>query len=180
MGGGQSLNFGLAHLDTFAWVGGFSSAPNTKPPEQLVPDPAAATRQAEAVVAVLRQQGWLDPHQPGRACLSQGKAGAARLARGRQRPRRDALEKQLVAVLAAHFQIDQERIGQIRRVISPRSCTSTIGMAGMTSPVAAQYSVYDELSHHRIRIFHPDPLGHWRCSSRRQRRPLRRPPRRLK
>lgn len=42
MGGGQSLNFGLAHLDTFAWVGGFSSAPNTKPPAQLVPEPAAA------------------------------------------------------------------------------------------------------------------------------------------
>ncbi len=42
MGGGQSLNFGLAHLDTFAWVGGFSSAPNTKAPEQLVADPAAA------------------------------------------------------------------------------------------------------------------------------------------
>jgi enterochelin esterase-like enzyme len=45
MGGGQSLNFGLAHLDTFAWVGGFSSAPNTRPPAQLVPDPAAATGQ---------------------------------------------------------------------------------------------------------------------------------------
>jgi enterochelin esterase-like enzyme len=42
MGGGQSLNFGLAHLDTFAWLGGFSSAPNTKPPAQLVPDPNAA------------------------------------------------------------------------------------------------------------------------------------------
>jgi enterochelin esterase-like enzyme len=42
MGGGQSLNFGLAHLDTFAWVGGFSSAPNTKPPAQLLPDPEAA------------------------------------------------------------------------------------------------------------------------------------------
>jgi enterochelin esterase-like enzyme len=41
MGGGQSLNFGLTHLDTFAWVGGFSSAPNTKPPAELVPDPAA-------------------------------------------------------------------------------------------------------------------------------------------
>jgi enterochelin esterase-like enzyme len=39
MGGGQSLNFGLAHLDTFAWVGAFSAAPNTKPPVQLVPDP---------------------------------------------------------------------------------------------------------------------------------------------
>jgi enterochelin esterase-like enzyme len=42
MGGGQSLNFGLAHLDRFAWVGGFSSAPNTQPADQLVPDPAAA------------------------------------------------------------------------------------------------------------------------------------------
>src|SRR5499427_2008998 len=45
MGGGQSLNFGLGNLDTFAWVGGFSSAPNTKSPAELVPDPAAATRQ---------------------------------------------------------------------------------------------------------------------------------------
>ncbi len=42
MGGGQSLNFGLAHLDSFAWVGGFSSAPNTKPAAELVPDPAHA------------------------------------------------------------------------------------------------------------------------------------------
>jgi enterochelin esterase-like enzyme len=45
MGGGQSLNFGLGNLDTFAWVGGFSSAPNTKPPAELVPDPQAAARQ---------------------------------------------------------------------------------------------------------------------------------------
>jgi enterochelin esterase-like enzyme len=43
MGGGQSLNFGLGNLDVFAWVGGFSSAPNTNQPEELVPDPAAAT-----------------------------------------------------------------------------------------------------------------------------------------
>ena len=42
MGGGQTLNFGLAHLDRFAWIGAFSSAPNTKPPAELVPDPAAA------------------------------------------------------------------------------------------------------------------------------------------
>jgi enterochelin esterase-like enzyme len=42
MGGGQSLNFGLGNLDIFAWIGGFSSAPNTKPPEQLLPDPAVA------------------------------------------------------------------------------------------------------------------------------------------
>lgn len=42
MGGGQSLNFGLGNLDRFAWVGGFSSAPNTKTPQELVPDPEAA------------------------------------------------------------------------------------------------------------------------------------------
>src|SRR5688572_1511451 len=42
MGGGQSLNFGLGNLDKFAWVGGFSSAPNTKTPQELVPDPEAA------------------------------------------------------------------------------------------------------------------------------------------
>ena len=45
MGGGQSLNFGLTHLDKFAWVGGFSSAPNTKSPAELVPDPEAAKKQ---------------------------------------------------------------------------------------------------------------------------------------
>ncbi len=42
MGGGQALNFGLGNLDKFAWVGGFSSAPNTKTPQELLPDPEAA------------------------------------------------------------------------------------------------------------------------------------------
>lgn len=42
MGGGQSLNFGLGNLEKFAWVGGFSSAPNTKAPEELVPYPEKA------------------------------------------------------------------------------------------------------------------------------------------
>lgn len=36
MGGGQSLNFGLANTDVFGWVGGFSSAPNTRSDEQLI------------------------------------------------------------------------------------------------------------------------------------------------
>lgn len=44
MGGGQALNFGLNNLDTFAWVGGFSSAPNTRPPAELVKDRDEATR----------------------------------------------------------------------------------------------------------------------------------------
>ena len=43
MGGGKALNFGLNHLDTFAWVGAFSSAPNTKPAADLIKDPAEAT-----------------------------------------------------------------------------------------------------------------------------------------
>ncbi len=42
MGGGQALNFGLGNPSTFGWVGAFSPAPNTRKPEELVPDPAAA------------------------------------------------------------------------------------------------------------------------------------------
>jgi enterochelin esterase-like enzyme len=45
MGGGQTLNFGFAHLDRFAWLGAFSSAPNTNSPAVLVPDPAKAREQ---------------------------------------------------------------------------------------------------------------------------------------
>ncbi|MGE5191030.1 MAG: alpha/beta hydrolase, partial [Deltaproteobacteria bacterium] len=45
MGGGQSLNFGLTHLGTFAWIGGFSSAPNSRAPEELITDPARAREQ---------------------------------------------------------------------------------------------------------------------------------------
>ena len=44
MGGGQALNFGLGNLDTFAWVGGFSSAPNTKRPADLIKDHADAAK----------------------------------------------------------------------------------------------------------------------------------------
>jgi enterochelin esterase-like enzyme len=48
MGGGQSLNIGMYHIETFAYVGGFSSAPNTNkfggmsPDVEFLPDPAAA------------------------------------------------------------------------------------------------------------------------------------------
>jgi len=41
MGGGQTLNFGLTNLDTFAYLAAFSSAPNTKPAAELVLDPNA-------------------------------------------------------------------------------------------------------------------------------------------
>lgn len=41
MGGGQTLNIGLTHPETFAYLGAFSSAPNTKKNEELFPDPKA-------------------------------------------------------------------------------------------------------------------------------------------
>ena len=37
MGGGQALNFGINNIDKFAWVGGFSSAPNLQQPNVLIP-----------------------------------------------------------------------------------------------------------------------------------------------
>ncbi len=39
MGGGEALNIGLVHPEAFAYVGGFSAAPDTKSPPDLVPDP---------------------------------------------------------------------------------------------------------------------------------------------
>ncbi len=50
MGGGQTLNFGFPHLDTFAWLGAFSPAPNTRPPAEILPDPAAARKQLKLFV----------------------------------------------------------------------------------------------------------------------------------
>jgi enterochelin esterase-like enzyme/uncharacterized protein YbjQ (UPF0145 family) len=37
MGGGQGLNFGINNIDKFAWIGGFSSAPNLQQPYLLIP-----------------------------------------------------------------------------------------------------------------------------------------------
>jgi enterochelin esterase-like enzyme len=72
MGGGQTLNFGLTHLDRFAWIGGFSSAPNTKPPAELVPDPAALKRQAKLVfLSCGNKDGLIDISQRMHAYLKQ-------------------------------------------------------------------------------------------------------------
>ena len=49
MGGGQSLNFGFGNPDKFAWVGGFSSAPNTKAPQELIPDPEKIKQQLKLI-----------------------------------------------------------------------------------------------------------------------------------
>ncbi|NII29735.1 esterase family protein [Pseudoflavitalea sp. X16] len=54
MGGGQSLNIGLSHINTFAYVGGFSSAPNTNEfgglsDTKLLPDLVAAKKQLKVL-----------------------------------------------------------------------------------------------------------------------------------
>jgi len=59
MGGGQTLNFGLGHLDTFAWIGAFSSAPNTKPPAELVLDPATAKEKLKLLMITCGNQDGL-------------------------------------------------------------------------------------------------------------------------
>jgi enterochelin esterase-like enzyme len=54
MGGGQSLNIGLSHINTFAYVGGFSSAPNTNEfgglsDIKLLPDLEAAKKKLKVL-----------------------------------------------------------------------------------------------------------------------------------
>jgi len=49
MGGGQALNVGLAYLDSFAWVGAFSPAPNTKAADQLIPNLAEDSSKISAL-----------------------------------------------------------------------------------------------------------------------------------
>jgi enterochelin esterase-like enzyme len=72
MGGGQALNFGLGHLDTFAWVGGFSSAPNTRPGAELVPDPDAARHQLRLLyLSCGRKDGLFGVSQGVHAALKQ-------------------------------------------------------------------------------------------------------------
>ncbi len=59
MGGGQSLNFGLNNLNSFAWVGGFSSAPNTRPPAELIKDHAEAARKLRLLYVACGDKDFL-------------------------------------------------------------------------------------------------------------------------
>ena len=101
MGGGQTLNFGLGHLDTFAWIGAFSAAPNTKPAKRTRARPRGRQGQDQVALDLLREEGRPDPHQPGRPRLPEGKGRPAHLARRRQRPRSDPLAEQPLSLRAA-------------------------------------------------------------------------------
>lgn len=72
MGGGQTLNIGLTHLDHFAWLGAFSAAPNTKLPAELVPDPAATRAQLKLLyLACGKKDGLIAISQELRAYLKE-------------------------------------------------------------------------------------------------------------
>ncbi len=55
MGGGQSLNFGVGNPDKFAWVGGFSSAPNTKRPGGTRAKPGRSPQTIETALDFVRR-----------------------------------------------------------------------------------------------------------------------------
>ncbi|MDR7210688.1 alpha/beta hydrolase-fold protein [Flavobacterium piscis] len=69
MGGGQSLNIGLSHIDTFAYIGGFSSAPNTNEfgglsDSKLLPNLIAAKKKLKLLwLACGNKDGLIDVSQ---------------------------------------------------------------------------------------------------------------------
>lgn len=71
MGGGQALNFGIGHPRTFAWVAGFSSAPNTRPPAELLADAAAVRSLQLLYLSCGRKDGLLHVSESLHAALKQ-------------------------------------------------------------------------------------------------------------
>ena len=108
MGGGQSLNFGLANVDTFAWVGGFSSAPNTKAPAELVPDPAVA-RQLELLWVSCGNEDGLFNISAGVHELSGGAERAAQLVRRCGRSHVPRLEERPLSLRVAAVPLSSRR-----------------------------------------------------------------------
>ena len=49
MGGGQTFNFGFAHIDKFAYIGPFSAAPNTSQPGQVIKDVEAVKKDVKLI-----------------------------------------------------------------------------------------------------------------------------------
>lgn len=71
MGGGQTLNIGLANLDTFAWVGAFAPAPNTKAPADLLPRPEEAKKAKLLWIACGNKDGLIRVSQGVQAYLTE-------------------------------------------------------------------------------------------------------------
>ena len=86
MGGGQALNIGLIHLDSIAWIGGFSSAPDTKTPEELVPNPAETAKKIKLLYISCGNRDGADIHQSAYAPIFEAKYCTAYMAGKHRRP----------------------------------------------------------------------------------------------
>ncbi|HEY0586958.1 MAG TPA: alpha/beta hydrolase-fold protein [Pseudoduganella sp.] len=74
MGGGQALNYGLGHLESFAWVGGFSAAPNTRAAASLLPQSSAARSRLQLLyLSCGKQDGLIAISQDFHRSLRQNK-----------------------------------------------------------------------------------------------------------
>jgi enterochelin esterase-like enzyme len=71
MGGGQALNVGTVHPETFAYVGGFSAAPDAKNPPNMVPDPEVPKKLKLLWVACGNKDGLLRVSQGVHAYLKE-------------------------------------------------------------------------------------------------------------
>ena len=122
MGGGQSLNFGLSNLDTFAWVGGFSSAPNTRRPADLIKDHAEAAKKLRLLYVACGDKDGLFRISAGRPQDARREEGAARLPRHpRRRARFQGVEERPVPLRpAAVPRAGQEKKAPSRRTAAGR------------------------------------------------------------
>jgi enterochelin esterase-like enzyme len=72
MGGGQALQIGLSHLDRFAWIGGFSSAPVGMPVENYLSDPKRVNDQIRLLwLSCGDQDFWMWPNSGIHAMLTE-------------------------------------------------------------------------------------------------------------
>ena len=123
MGGGQSLNFGLGNLDTFAWVGGFSSAPNTMPPAQLLRDPAVARQKLKLLWVSCGDQDSLFNISEGVLQLPGRAEGAAHLARRhRGRPYVPGVEERPVSRLDPVVPVTRSCVADLMRTPDLSRC----------------------------------------------------------
>ena len=82
MGGGQALNFGLNHLDTFAW---FFVGPQHQAARRTNQRHGRSGRQAAAAVRGLRRRRPAIPHQSGHSRNAHREESTARVSRHRGR-----------------------------------------------------------------------------------------------
>lgn len=80
------MEYTAAHFPEYRqpWIGGFSSAPNTKQPKEFVPDPEAAKKLKLLFLSCVNKDGLIRISQDVHSCLN-GKGSPPRVARRQPR-----------------------------------------------------------------------------------------------